>query len=129
MNKESVKRIDVLEEFLRESRSSSTKELVHEKMFYSYRHANRLFKSLKGESIQSFSNKMRLQASAEFLKYSTIPIADIAIMVGYESTASFSKAFKKQYQNGPTAFRENSRSYHLVAVSYTHLTLPTTSRV
>ncbi|MEM6345562.1 MAG: helix-turn-helix transcriptional regulator [Bacteroidota bacterium] len=101
-------RMDRLEEFIRKSSEIITSDSVPDNAFYSYRHANRLFKSLKGESINSYSNKIRLQASAEYLKYSAKSISDIAFEVGYQSVAAFSKAFKKQYGMSPSLFREKN---------------------
>ena len=98
-------RMEALEEYIRYSLERITNEAVQGQAFYSYRHANRLFKSLKGESINTYSNKIRLQAAAELLKYSKESIFDIALLVGYESTAAFSKAFKKVYQRTPSGFR------------------------
>jgi len=99
------KRIDRLEQHLRESAYETTAKSVSDHSFYSYRHANRLFTLHKGESISSFGNKIKLQKAAEYLKYSAKSVFDIAIDVGYQSIASFSKAFKKLYGLPPTAFR------------------------
>lgn len=76
--------------------------------FYSYRHANRLFTSVNGESINAFSNKIRIRKSAELLKYSSVSISHIAYDVGYESVAAFSKAFKKVYGESPATYREST---------------------
>ena len=99
-------RIDQLEEHIRSHSDKTSQEAVSDKAFYSYRHANRLFKSLKGESIQAFANKIRIQKAAEQLKYTSQSVFDIALGVGYESTAAFSKAFKKFYGQSPSVFRQ-----------------------
>ena len=109
MRKTHIKRrIDLLEEHIRNPAEKTTVESVSENSFFSYRHANRLFTSIKGESIHSFANKIRIQTSAEYLKYSSKSIFEIALQVGYESTAAFSKAFKKLYGQTPTEFRRTS---------------------
>jgi AraC-like DNA-binding protein len=107
-------RMDLLEEHIRESLDKTTAHSVNSNAFYSYRHANRLFKELKGESIKSYTNKIRLQTSAEYLTYTTNGIFDIALAVGYESTAAFSKAFKKVYGESPSAFRQKNDFNHLL---------------
>ena len=99
-------RIDQLEEHLRNPEAEATVDSVVDHAFYSYRHANRLFKALKGESIQAYVKKYRLQSAAEALWYTSIPVYDIALEAGYESTAAFSKAFKKCYGDAPSAFRK-----------------------
>ncbi len=110
----SKKRIDQLEEHLRNDADKVTPDTVADNSYYSYRHANRLFTTLKGESIKRYSNKMRMQSSAEYLIYTTISIFDIALLSGYESTAAYSKAFKKYYQQSPSAFRKNYSEKHKV---------------
>ena len=69
MKKYVKKRVELLEEHIRGA-EKTTSESVSANSFYSYRHANRLFTSEKGESIQSYSNKIRIQTAAEELKYS-----------------------------------------------------------
>lgn len=105
-------RIDLLETYIRNSSNKLTSDAVNDLSFYSYRHANRLFKALKGESINTYANKVRIQIAAEYLKYSTKDILDIALEVGYESTAAFSKAFKKLYKQSPSSFREENHLKH-----------------
>ncbi|MEM9822480.1 MAG: helix-turn-helix transcriptional regulator, partial [Bacteroidota bacterium] len=105
-------RVDALEMHIRDLTSKTTVDSVTKKSFYSYRHANRLFKLLKGESINAYANKIRIQTSAEYLKYTSVSIFEIALEVGYESTAAFSKAFKKLYGQSPSAFRRQKASRH-----------------
>ena len=108
MNNHSKNRIDLLEEYIRNSSEKTTPDIVNANSFYSYRHANRLFKSLKGESINTFSNKIRLQLAADYLKYTSESIATIAFEIEYQSRVAFSKAFKKQYDLTPSAFRKKN---------------------
>jgi AraC-like DNA-binding protein len=113
--KEHVKqRMDSLEEFIRNSSEKTSIDSVIDASFYSYRHANRLFTALKGESIHSYSTKIRIQIAADYLKYSSKRIFDIAIDAGYESTAAFSKAFKKLYYQSPSAFRQENNLGHIL---------------
>ncbi len=106
MKKDIENKIASLEEFIRNSALKTDRRIVSKEVLYSYRHANRLFTALKGESIQSYSKKIRLTMAAEYLKYSSNTIFDIAIDCGYESTSAFCKAFKIHYGLTPTAFRQ-----------------------
>lgn len=108
MNNYSKNRINLLEEYIRNSSEKTTPDLVNANSFYSYRHANRLFKSLKGESINTFSNKIRLQLAADYLKYTSESITTIALEIEYKSRVAFSKAFKKQYGLTPSDFRNKN---------------------
>ena len=102
-------RIRWLEEQLRNSLPETTKEFVFSHTFYSYRHSNRLFKSLKGESIHSYVIKLRIQVAKEYLIYTSISISEIANKVGYESKAAFSKAFRKLIKQSPSAYRQANK--------------------
>ncbi len=86
--------------------------MAEDEALYSYRHANRLFKKFKGESINSFGNKIRIQAAAEYLLYTDYDLLEIALAVGFESGASFSKAFKKVYAQSPSTFRKTHYAQH-----------------
>ncbi len=113
MKNHTEKRVKSLEAFIRNSTNKITVDDVNAHSFYSYRHANRLFALLKGDSINAYSNKIRIQTGAEYLKYTSRSIFDIALLVGYESSAAFSKAFKKRYGQSPSAFRQTHKRNHL----------------
>lgn len=110
----------MLEEQLRNSLSETTQESVSNHTFYSYRHANRLFKSLKGESIHSYVIKLRIQTATEYLIYTSRSISEIANEVGYESTAAFSKAFRKLTKQSPSAFRQANKVRATLPSQRTH---------
>lgn len=54
--------------------------------------------------------QMRLKRAAQLLLSSQTPVAVIALDVGYESTASFSAAFKKEYLFSPREYRNRHRA-------------------
>jgi AraC family transcriptional regulator len=76
---------------------------------YSYRNINRIFQAIHGETIGKYIKRIRLEKAAEYLKYSSTKIADIAFEVGFEDIASFSKAFKNRYNAPPSAFRKRCK--------------------
>lgn len=82
---------------------------IQEHSFYSYRNMNRIFQALQHETIGQYIKRLRLEKAAEFLKYSTTSITDIAFELGYNDLASFSKAFKKKYKCSPAAFRSSEK--------------------
>lgn len=109
-------RISQLEEHVRRHPYELGAKSIGNHSFYSYRHSNRLFSAQTGESIQSFAAKIRLQKAAEYLKYSSKDMLDIALLVGYETSASFSKAFKKGFGISPTAYREKHKNTDYLAL-------------
>ncbi len=74
-------------------------------------HFHRIFKALKGEAIGGYITRLRLEATARLLRYTALTIEEIAFNIGYETTASLSKAFKKQYDISPTEYRTNKDTY------------------
>jgi len=74
-------------------------------------HFHRIFKALKGEAIGGYITRLRLEATARLLLYTALTIEEIAFNIGYETPASLSKAFKKQYSISPTEYRTNKDTY------------------
>lgn len=74
---------------------------------YSYYHFTRIFQSILGESIGNYLQKRRLSSAAQKLLYSDRKIIDIAMESGFDSSESFSRAFKSIYQVSPTVYRSN----------------------
>ena len=70
-------------------------------------HFHRVFKALKGETIGAHITRLRLEATARLLRYTPLPIEEIAFNIGYETPASLSKAFKNQYGITPSEYRTN----------------------
>jgi AraC family transcriptional regulator len=83
---------------------------IEEICHYSYRNINRIFQAIHGETIGKYIKRIRLEKAAEYLKYSSSKIADIAFEIGFEDIASFSKAFKNRYHTTPSAFRKRSKT-------------------
>ncbi|SDX44781.1 AraC family transcriptional regulator [Eubacterium barkeri] len=74
---------------------------------YSYYHFTRIFQSVLGESVGNYLQKRRLSSAAQKLLYSDCKIIDIAVDSGFDSSESFSRAFKSNYQVSPSAYRSN----------------------
>ena len=74
-------------------------------------HFHRIFKALKGEAIGGYITRLRLEATGRLLRYTALTIEEIAFNIGYETPASLSKAFKKQYGISPTEYRTNKDTY------------------
>ncbi len=83
-------------------------EKVESVCHYSYRNINRIFEAIHHETIGRYIKRLRLEKAAQFLKYASIPVAEIAYEVGFEDRAAFSKAFKSKYGCSPLAFRDNN---------------------
>jgi transcriptional regulator GlxA family with amidase domain len=68
------------------------------------------FRRYLSESPMAYLAHWRLQLSAQLLKSTSRSVADIASEVGYESEASFNRAFKRQFGLPPARFRSQLRA-------------------
>jgi AraC family transcriptional regulator, alkane utilization regulator len=70
--------------------------------------ANR-FTRLVGEPPLRYLSRWRMHKAIEMIQENRMTTAEIASLVGYESEAAFSKAFKKLNGQGPGAFRRAAK--------------------
>ncbi len=63
------------------------------------------FKALVGESPISYVTRCRMSRAAALLASSQVPLSQIAARTGYESEASFGRAFKRNVGMTPAAYR------------------------
>jgi AraC family transcriptional regulator, alkane utilization regulator len=66
------------------------------------------FTKLVGEPPLRYLSRWRMHKAIELIQESRLTTAEIASIVGYESEAAFSKAFKKWNGKGPGAYRRSS---------------------
>jgi len=75
---------------------------------FSKYHFHRIFKSVIGESLGDYVRRVRLASTT--LKFKTKrKITQIAMDSGYETNASFSKAFKKHFGMSPKEFSAEAK--------------------
>ena len=67
---------------------------------------SRLFKEATGSSIQQYIVTYRMKTAATLLKETNQSIQDISLAVGYSDIFTFSKAFKKYYNESPSDYRK-----------------------
>lgn len=67
------------------------------------------FTSLVGEPPLTYLTKWRMKLAASYLKDNQMSVRDIAELVGYESQASFTNAFKRRFAISPSEYREQQR--------------------
>jgi len=76
---------------------------------FSKYHFHRVFKSIVGENLGDYIRRVRLQSTT--LKFKTNQkITEIALNSGYETNASFSKAFKKHFGMNPKEFSQKAKT-------------------
>jgi AraC-like DNA-binding protein len=63
------------------------------------------FSSLVGEPPLTYLTRWRLWQASRLLAEGNISVGEVALRVGYESEAAFSKAFKRHFGQSPLAYR------------------------
>lgn len=87
-------------------KSFSIEELASVACFSQF-HFHRIFVAVTGETLNSFTNRLRLEKSARLLKFTKKAISNIALECGFSSAATFSRAFKQHYGISGTSYRSN----------------------
>lgn len=70
-------------------------------------HFHRIFSAVSGETLNNFTNRLRLEKAARLLRYSGKSLTDIALDCGFSSSATFSRAFRSGYEISPSQFRKS----------------------
>ena len=71
-------------------------------------HFHRVFKYLTGERLNQYINRQRVEKAALALLHKDWPMTEIADRYGFGNPTSFSRAFKKFYNQSPTTFRKSN---------------------
>jgi AraC family transcriptional regulator len=105
---EYVRRIDRVIDYLRENldRQVGLAELAKIAHFSEF-HFHRVFGAVCGETLNNFTNRLRLEKAARLLRYSKQSLADIALECGFSSSSTFSRAFNSSYETSPSRFRRS----------------------
>lgn len=74
---------------------------------YSLWHMQKLFKETAGISLGKYIRERRLAGAVCQLRYSNIPIFDIALDFGFGSQSHFTYMFRKRFTITPHDFRQN----------------------
>src|SRR5215467_754770 len=104
-NSEYVQRINRVIDYLRAnlSRQIKLEELAKVACFSDF-HFHRIFGAVSGETLNGFTNRIRLEKAARLLRYSDRSLTDIALDCGFSSSATFARAFRSGYDTTPTEF-------------------------
>jgi AraC family transcriptional regulator len=107
-NSEYSQRIDRVIDYLRENLHRPVKldELAKVACFSEF-HFHRIFGAVSGETLNSFTNRLRLEKAARLLRYSQKNLIDIAMDCGFSSPATFSRAFRAGFDTSPSQFRKS----------------------
>lgn len=89
--------------------------------YYSYRNIQRIFKYSYGETIGEYQKRLKIENAYKMILYTKETLSQIALEVGFDNIASFSKAFKLYFGispkearlNKPALFKKNAITYRV----------------
>lgn len=73
-------------------------------------HFHRIFSAHTGESLYSHIRRLRLEKAARKLRYGRAPVGRIGLDSGFDTHASFTKAFKQHFESSPVEYRRTWES-------------------
>ncbi|KGT92260.1 transcriptional regulator [Erwinia typographi] len=86
---------------------------VAAKSGYSKWHLQRMFRTVTKQTLGDYIRVRRLTLAAEALRQTQRPVFDIAMQYGYDSQQTFSRVFRRQFSQTPTAYRHTMRRQSL----------------
>lgn len=125
MNKDHLHRLQVIkaQNYIRENLSSKfTLDIISKRAGASPYHFIRLFFAVCGETPFQFIARERILRASKLLINTELPVVEIALSVGFETSSSFNKSFKKYVLLTPTKFRnlgEDQKTNFLYSLSMT----------
>ena len=76
-------------------------------MFYlNETYFSRLFKKTTGVNYKTYLRQRKLNACLSLLRYTRLPVAQIASRCGYDTVSHFNREFKSEYGLAPTVYRK-----------------------
>lgn len=90
---------------------------VAAKSGYSKWHLQRMFRTVTRQTLGNYIRERRLTLAAEALRQTQRPVFDIAMQYGYDSQQTFSRVFRRQFAQTPTAYRHMMRRQALARPS------------
>ncbi|RKS23112.1 AraC-like DNA-binding protein [Flavobacterium endophyticum] len=88
-----------------EIENTNLSSLLSEKLHYEYNYISNLFSEVEGTTIEKYFIAQRIEKVKELLVYDELSLSQIAIQLGYSSTAYLSSQFKKVTGLTPTFYK------------------------
>ena len=84
-------------------------KLISDQVFHEYNYLSTLFSSVEGITLEQYIIRQKIERVKEFLFYDELSLGEIALKLGYSSTAHLSAQFKKITGQTPSQFK-NTRA-------------------
>ena len=82
-------------------------DFIADHLHHDYSYVSNLFSQVEGLTIEQYIINQKIEKVKELLVYDELSLSQIAIQLGYSSTAHLSSQFKKLTGLTPSAFKQN----------------------
>lgn len=87
-----------------------TRDSLADAVGYNRSYISHLFSDSLQTTLTDYLTTLRLDAAERMLLYSSVPVSQIAMSLGFGSIRSFNRVFQSSYGQSPSAFRRSSGS-------------------
>lgn len=104
-----IRTVEGIKQFIAERYSDAELTLyrIAEQAERPEKYISQLFKEVTGTNLSDHLEKVRMDRAAELLKEKSLTVDEIAVQVGYNSSHSFRRAFKRVMGVAPSAYRQS----------------------
>lgn len=104
-----IRTVEQIKQFVAEQYSDADLTLyrIAEQAERPEKYISQLFKEVTGTNLSDHLEKVRMDNAATLLRDKSLTVDEIAVQVGYNSSHSFRRAFKRVMGVAPSAFRQS----------------------
>lgn len=99
--------------YIQEHHTDITLKQIAERYHYTTEYTSRFIKETTGKTFSDILIDSRMKHAISLLKSTSLPVSEIAFLVGYENTENFIRTFKRKYDKTPTAYRKELAGEYL----------------
>lgn len=104
---EKFEKFDEVLEYIHKNYNKVTLEDLSEKFKFNKYYLSKVIKSYTGKNFVNIVQSIKMRKAREFLTYTNLSIEDISMAIGYNSTSTFIRTFKKIHKLSPNEYRKN----------------------
>lgn len=99
-----------LDHYIRAHLATVSAQQLTELFHYDRNYFNRLIRGKTGQTFSQYLRRLRLEAAAQLLAQSDVPIQEICRRIGYENHSFFYRIFEDETGQSPLAYRQAAQA-------------------
>ena len=99
-----------LDHYIRAHLATVSAQQLTELFHYDRNYFNRLIRGKTGQTFSQYLRRLRLEAAAQLLAQSDVPIQEICRRIGYENRSFFYRIFEDETGQSPLAYRQAAQA-------------------